>query len=123
MKYLNFLLILVVYGCYSGVHTSNFNLTIETTPSCHTISGVQKVYHKILKFNFQINNNQERQSCCIDAVTYQIDFDLTKPVLTVSTINYYSPNNNFKNYDNFRKNNLNNHSPPKLFISHSSFLI
>ena len=123
MRYLNFLLILVIFGCYSGVHTSNFNLTKEATPSCHTNSSVQKIHHDFLKVKFQINNNQERQSCCVEAVNYKVDFESINPIITATIFKYYSLYINIKNNDNFRDNNLNNHSPPKIFISKSSFLI
>ena len=96
MRYLNFLLILIVFGCYSGAHASNFNLTNETTPSCHTNGSVKKVDHKISKVSFQINNSQEKQSCCIEAVNYQVDYKSINPILTVSLINYNRLNNSFK---------------------------
>jgi len=123
MRYLNLLLILVVIGCYSGVHTSNFNLTKETKPSCHNNSSVQMVHHTTLDLNIQAKKNSENQSCCIKAVNYQIDYELIRPVLTVSIINYFSLQSNTQKMDNFRDNNLKNHSPPKIFISKSSFLI
>ena len=123
MRYLNLLLILFVFGCYSGAHTYDFNLTKETKPPCHTNIGVEKVHNKVSKINFHLNNFQERQTCCIEGVTYQVDHELASPILTASIINYYDLNNNIKNNDNFRDNNLNNHSPPKIFISKSSFLI
>lgn len=123
MRYFNLVLILVVFGCYSGVHASNFNLSKESTPSCHTNSGVQKVHRKVSIINFQLTNYQESRSCCIEAVTYQVDYESTNPILTASIINYYSLYYNLKNNINFIDNNLNNHSPPKIFISISSFLI
>ncbi|MEE9193354.1 MAG: hypothetical protein V3U21_02350, partial [Thermodesulfobacteriota bacterium] len=70
------MLILVVIGCYSGVHTSNFNLTKETKPSCHNNSSVQMVHHTTLDLNIQAKKNSENQSCCIKAVNYQIDYEL-----------------------------------------------
>lgn len=123
MRYLNLLLILVVIGCYSGVHTSNFNLTNEATPSCHSNSGIEKVHHKTSPLNIQIKFDKELQSCCIDTVTYRIDYKSISQILTASIIDYYDLHYDIQNKDNFRDNNLKNHSPPKLFISQSSFLI
>ena len=123
MRYLNLLLILVIFGCYSGIHTSSFNIDKESTPTCHTNGSIQKVHHKLSKINFQINNNQQRQRCCINATKNQVDFESTFPILIASKINFPSLENSFKNNNLFRDNNLNNHSPPPIFISNSSFLI
>ncbi len=126
MRYLNLILILVIFGCYSGVHTSDFNTKEEATesaPSCHTNNAIQKTHHRVPEINIQSKNNIEIKSCCIEAVNYQIDYESVFPILTVSIFNYLSLQSNIQNIDNFRDNNLNNHSPPKIFISKSSFLI
>jgi len=123
MRYLNLLLILIIFGCYSGIHTSNFNLIEKATPSCHKISSLQKSHHKPAEINYQINKIQKRQGCCIEAVSYQIDYKSINPILTASIINYVSLYINIENNINFRDNNLHNHSPPQIFISNSSFLI
>lgn len=125
MRYFNLLLILVIFGCYSGVHTSNFNATeqvAETAPSCHTSNSVQMTHSRVPDFNIQ-SKNVERKSCCIEAVNYQIDYESISLIITASIFSYYSLQSNIQNIDNIRDNNLNNHSPPKLFISKSSFLI
>lgn len=123
MRYLNLLLILIILGCYSGIGASNFNLTEKTTPSCHENSSLQKNHHNPAEINFQLNENQERPCCFIYAVTYQVDYKSINPILTASIIDYYSLHINIENNIKFRDNSLNNHSPPQIFISNSSFLI
>ena len=123
MKYVNLLLIFIVIGCYSGVHNSNFDLTKDNEPSCHSNSIVQMDHHTPSDFNAQAKKNSYNQSCCIKTINCQIDYDLINPLLKVSIINYSNLQRNIQKLDFFRDYNLKNHSPPKLFISKSSFLI
>ena len=123
MKYINILLIFIIFGCYSGFHKLELKFTDESTPTCHTNTSAHKAKIKVTKINFQYNNNQEVQSCCIDAVTNQIDYESINPNFCASKIYYSNLNNRIKYNSNIKEDNLHNHSPPKIFLSKTSFLI
>ncbi|NIP31858.1 MAG: hypothetical protein GTO02_20380 [Candidatus Dadabacteria bacterium] len=123
MRYLNLFIILAVLGCYSGLHPSNFVFKEDSKSSCHTIMSADNNHHNVLNYKFQSEENQNKKSCCVEALTHKLDQQIDNPAFVVSVINYHDIYNIVRNKFNYSDKNLNNHSPPKLFISKSSFLI
>lgn len=125
MRYVSLVLILVLIGCYSGIHTSSFISSQKdgNTSSCHSQVNGHIQHHEFAKINIQLNKYQEKQSCCNYFVSFQFESQKIIPTLNSNEIDYFSFKQENQSKNIFTDKNLKNHSPPNIYISKSSFLI
>lgn len=128
MRYLNLILALIVFSCYTGVcYAFNFKPTPDTTKtSCHT-SPQSKISDKSSTvYSYSSPYSAENQKgMCQDALTSAPQSNYFDLVNALYSITFIIPTLEITESSNSRFNlaGRTEYRPPDLFLLNSSFLI
>ncbi len=127
MKYLNFLLILTTFLCYTGICSDFANShTQPNMKSCHSNKQDNLSGYKTIPYSYKNSDTiKYKIHMCQDALPnapLSHDFDLTNLLLCSLAINL--PTLEINDVPGFPFSlEIKEHHPPDLFLSNSSFLL
>ena len=133
MKYINFLLVLTLVFCYTGIasevhHSSTLPTSIENHHAKSQKCDKQENSHLEISDNYYKNTNttkHEGLECChymLPNAPHNYEFNPVDTFLYSVAVNISLENNKVFRYTSGLKI-IREHDPPKLFLSNSSFLL